>query len=440
MRWPLRWKPDADARDWLFLGLTVLIVILVLGWTSRRGGDIQWNYLAGLLIVIVIYAIFALGLSLEFGHTGLLNFGHVAFMLIGAYTDGILMMRPADRPAGAPGIVGSLFDAASGFEGASAGGFVVCALAALLAGILVSIPLLLLARRLRLAPRVGMAGALGISALVAVGVLIALFPLSERGGIGAATMIAMLLGIVLAALAGLLLGLPTVRLRADYLAIVTIAAAEILRSVVLNEQEWTRGTRNIVNYPRPLVDAAVSSDAWAQVSRALEVRPASLAILVASLVTLALVVILLEALARSPWGRVLRAIREDEEAAASLGKPVLWSKLQSLMMGSAIAAAAGILLVTYLANIAPQHFLPLITFYAFIIVVLGGVGNHRGAIAGSFILWGIFSLSQNLPALARFGLTAGPPQAIFVGASLILLMMFRPQGILGRKEELIHVK
>ena len=430
-----------DGRDWVALALTALVVVGVLAWTSRRGGEVQWNYLVGFLIVVVIYAIFALGLSLEFGHTGLLNFGHVAFMLIGAYAYGILTMRPNDRPVDAAAPVGAFYDMAPALAGASAWGLLASLLLALVAAALALVPLLLLARRVpRLPPRAAMWGAIGLATLVGLATLLALYPLGEAGALRVAAVLAMLVGVALAAVAGLLLGLPTVRLREDYLAIVTIGAAEILRSAALNEQDWTRGTRNIVNFPRPVIDLALTSDAWRGFARGMDVLPASLAILAVGMVALVLVFVVLEALARSPWGRVLKAIREDEEAAAALGKNVLWYKLQSLMIGSAVAALAGILLVTYLANVAPQHFLPIVTFYAFIIVVIGGVGNHRGAIAGAFILWGIFSLSQNLPALARFGLTAGPPQAIFIGAALILVMMFRPQGLLGRKEELVHAK
>ncbi len=429
-------------REWLILGATILVVMGTLAATSANGGVIQWNYLAGLLIIIAIYAVFALGLSLEFGFTGLLNFGHVGFMAIGAYTYGILMMRPQDRPTEAPGIVGALYDASASFAGTTAVGFIVTFFIAILAAALVAAPLLILAGRIpgALSSRTRSAMGGGAGLVVAIVVFANLFPLSAKAALGAAALLAMLSGIILAVVAGLLLGLPTLRLREDYLAIVTIGAAEILRSVILNEEAWTRGTRNILNFHRPIIDWSLSTAWWDSFAKTLAVKPASLAILTASVLALVLIFILLETLVRSPWGRVLTAIREDEDAAASLGKNVLWVKLQSLMLGSAVAAVAGILLVTYLANIAPQHFMPIVTFYAFIIIVMGGVSNHKGAIAGAFLLWGIFSLSQNLPALAKFGLTAGPPQAIFIGVVLILVMMFRPQGLVGSKEELVFAK
>ncbi|HVM45656.1 MAG TPA: branched-chain amino acid ABC transporter permease, partial [Candidatus Thermoplasmatota archaeon] len=152
-------------------------------------------------------------------------------------------------------------------------------------------------------------------------------------------------------------------------------------------------------------------------------------------ILVALSCLLIWLLMRSPWGRVLKAIREDDAVAASLGKNVTLYKLQALMIGAGIAALAGILAAWNVNSVFPEHFLVVVTFFAFIILVMGGIGNHKGAVLGAVILWGIFSLADSLTGLAF--IKAGPIQNILIGLVLILVMMLRPYGAIGRKEELV---
>jgi branched-chain amino acid transport system permease protein len=151
------------------------------------------------------------------------------------------------------------------------------------------------------------------------------------------------------------------------------------------------------------------------------------------------------ALMRSPWGRVLRSIREDEDAARSLGKNVFLYKMQSLILGGVIGAIGGMVFVLALQNVTPDMFLPQVTFFAFAIMILGGTGTVIGPPVGAIAFWflltglqsGIRSLvdSGAIPGVAG-GQAVGAVSLITVGLLLMLLMIFRPQGVLGNREEL----
>jgi neutral amino acid transport system permease protein len=160
--------------------------------------------------------------------------------------------------------------------------------------------------------------------------------------------------------------------------------------------------------------------------------------MVVVLVLLALVYTGLELLLRSPWGRILKAIREDEEIPRALGKNVFWYKLQSLMLGGAIAGLAGAFLAWQLTTIYPTNFEPLLTFNAWIIIILGGSGSNAGTLLGSIIFWAYDSLTRFiLPQLEIFNDSQlGALRIMIIGLLLMVLMIWRPQGILGKKEEL----
>ncbi|MHB8605229.1 MAG: branched-chain amino acid ABC transporter permease [Thermoplasmatota archaeon] len=440
MRRPLRSLASRNAREWIGLGITAFVVMGALALATAHP-QLQWNYLTGILLTILIYSIFCMGISLSFGSTGLLNLGHAAFMLISAYVYGILTMPPLGRPDRPGPLVGYLYDHSGAFAGVSLGGLLVSLALAAIAGALVAMPTLLIAAKLLAGrPKRALVAGLAPGILVAVVLFARMFPLGASGAQDASVAVAILLGIALAVLVGLALGASAVRLRTDYLAIVTIGAAEILRSVALNEPEFTRGSLNIIGFPRPLNAWAIADPTWNRIAAAANVPPVPLLLALVALVAAAYVYLLLETLARSPWGRVMRAIREDEDAVLALGKNVFSMKLQSLMVSGAIGALAGVLLVTELAVVAPELFLPIVTYYGFMMVILGGVTTHKGAIAGAFLVWGVFSLVQAVPQLAAIGIGAGPGQLILVGVAFILVMMFRPQGLLGAKEEMLYAK
>jgi neutral amino acid transport system permease protein len=156
------------------------------------------------------------------------------------------------------------------------------------------------------------------------------------------------------------------------------------------------------------------------------------------IVSVAFVFWRLQALVNSPWGRVLKAIREDEEVAKALGKNVFRYKLQSLMIGGAIAGLAGAFYAWQLTYINPDGFIPLVTFQAWIIVVLGGSGNNVGTLLGAMIFWAYDTATRFLlPSLLPLDdARLGAFRIMVIGLLMIVLMMWRPQGILGNKEEL----
>jgi len=241
---------------------------------------------------------------------------------------------------------------------------------------------------------------------------------------GVPLILAVLAGMILAGACGAFLGVATLRLREDYLAIVTIGFSEIVRFILLNWSSLTRGSFGLYGYPRPLEGLVAHGDY-------------NLLLAGVVIVVLLLVYALIEVLAKSPWGRVLKSVRDDEWVSVSLGKNAFSYKVQSLALGSAIAALAGSLLAFYLQYINPNNFQPIETFYAWIMVILGGSGSNRGTIAGAILLWGFFSTTRFLEGYISLSpSTSGALRMVIIGLILIVLMMHRPQGLFGRKEEL----
>ncbi|MEL4895887.1 branched-chain amino acid ABC transporter permease [Crocosphaera sp. Alani8] len=373
----------------------------------------QFIGISGLIIYVTtsagIYSIFALGLNLQWGFTGLINFGVVGFMTLGAYTSVLLTV--------------------------------------------VGVPFIL----------------------------------------------AVLMGAILAAILGLLIGLSTLRLREDYLAIVTIGVSELVRLVASNEEWLTRGVRGLQGYPLPLnIEAGLpmkilltvvfsllalyaqwtlykslayqwkqnkeiqgksyqprkpfSLIVWGIITTSLilivylawiialwfDSYEYNQGLMVLVLLVLAIVYASLELLVNSPWGRVLKSIREDEEVPRALGKNILLYKLQAFMLGGAIAGTAGAFFAWQLRAIYPDRFEPLITFNTWIIVVLGGSGSNAGTLLGAVIFWSYDSLTRFI--LPQLGISsqsqAGYFRIMIIGLILMILMVWRPQGILGKKEEL----
>ncbi len=292
------------------------------------------------------YTIFALGLQINVGYTGLVNFGQVGFAALGAYTMAILVT-----------------DAGFSFW--------------------LSLP---------------------IAILVTVAF-------------------------------GLLIGLPALRLRADYFAITTIAAAEAIRFTAQNARELTGGNQGLLGF----------GDDWDAVSDKIESwlqwlgwsNPESLFPLLIVVWLVAIVAAFgLSRLQRTPWGRVLRAIREDEDAARALGKNVFVYKLQSLSIAATLGAISGFFIALNLNFINPDVFQPLVTFLGYAVLILGGLASYWGVAVGAIIFWTL------LEALRFIELPLDDAQVaalrfILVGIVLILLMAFRPQGLFGKREEMV---
>jgi branched-chain amino acid transport system permease protein len=241
---------------------------------------------------------------------------------------------------------------------------------------------------------------------------------------------------------GLIVGLPSLRLRADYFAIATIAMAEVVRLVAQNARDLTGGNQGLFSNDE---GTEYYDDTWINVSDEIIAwledlgwsDPNTLVpLLLVLVVVLVGVTTGLSFIQRTPWGRVLRAIREDEDAARALGKNTLSYKLQSLAIAAVLGALAGFFLALYLATIHPIDFEPLVTFFAYGVLVLGGLASYWGVLIGGVILWTILHGTRFIElfqdetdqAALRFAL---------IGLVLILLMAFRPQGIFGKREEMV---
>ncbi|WP_203076339.1 branched-chain amino acid ABC transporter permease [Falsiroseomonas ponticola] len=229
-------------------------------------------------------------------------------------------------------------------------------------------------------------------------------------------------GATIAAIAGGIMALIVARLRGDYLAIVTLGFAEVIRLVASNEIWLTNGTDGISGIPGP----------W----RGL-VTPQQFNLIFLGIVWTAVAVgfYLLSRASHSPFGRVLRAIREDEDVAAVAGKPVLWFKVRAFVTGAAVLGAAGALYAHYNAFIAPESFAPLLTIYIVLALTAGGVGSMRGAIIGAIFLIALIEGTRFIAAEIP-GVTPVQKAALREGAialTLILLLRFRPQGLIPER-------
>jgi branched-chain amino acid transport system permease protein len=303
-----------------------------------------------------IYTLAALGLQLNVGFTGIVNFGQAAFMAIGAYSMAILVLK-AD---------------------------------------------------------------LSFWLALPVSVLITM-------------------------LFGLIVGLPSLRLRADYFAIATIAMAEFVRLFAQNARDLTGGNQGL--FCKEDDPSVCYNNSWRDVSDGIEGFVNDFWSDVPSLFPLLLVVWAVVVLATfglrylqgSPWGRVMRGIREDEDAVRALGKNTLVYKLQSLAVSAVLGAFAGWFLALNLATLHPVDFEPLITFFAFSVLILGGLANYWGVAIGAILFWFVLEATRFLdlpdPPFSEVRISA--LRLLISGLLLILLMAFRPQGLFGKREEMV---
>ena len=301
------------------------------------------GFLIPLGTIICVYALAAAGLQLNIGQTGLLNFGQVGFMAIGAYTMAITVVQLH-------------------------------------------------------------------------------WPLP----------LGVLAGIALACLAAVGLGFSTLRLRSDYFAIATVAFAEIVRSTAANWSDVTGGMQGLSGFETSLGSLSVRFLEETHLKAAYYGIP----LLVISVILLVIALVALQLLAQSDWGRTLRAIREDEDGVRSIGKPVLRYKIQSLVIAAGLGALAGCILALDLTIVSPNAFEMTVSFFALAIVVIGGFGSYRGVALGSVVFWFIFDgarflglpLSDDAMSAVRF---------LIVGVALILVVFLRPQGVFGKREEMV---
>lgn len=371
------------------------------------------EYIVSLITYAALYSLFALGLNLQWGFTGLINFGHVAFMTLGAYATAQLSLL------GIPIII------------AVGVGLVLAALLGLLIG----------TSTLRLREDYLAIVTIGVSELLRLVVnnekWLNQYQQWKEGSFG---------------IQGYPLPLnfePNLFSKLVMIAILTLLAVWAqwqLWQALSSQWKESQEIKDKSYQPRKPISIII----WGAIATSLIVVVYVNGVIVlsnyryqAGLMLLTLLALggiywTLEFLGHSPWGRVLKAIREDEQVPRALGKNVFWYKLQAFMLGGAIAGLAGAFFAWQITTIYPTNFEPLLTFYAWIIVVLGGAGNNAGTILGAIIFWAYDSITRFiLPQIGLFDSSKiGAFRIMVIGLILMLLMIWRPQGILGKKEEL----
>ncbi len=267
----------------------------------------------------------------------------------------------------------------------------------------------------------------GVSGFVAIGAYVSALlttpPTPDHvGGFALPIVVGWMAAALVSGGVSFLIGALTIRLRADYLAIATFGVAVAVQLCALNLQPLTGGPFGISFIPRPFGDIAGS--------------PAAFSFLNFGLVLLLVVALyfVLERLARSPWGRVLRAIREDETAALALGKNTTMFRLQAFALGGGIMGLAGAVQGHFIGFIAPDNYQPILTFQVWAMLIVGGSGNNRGAILGAIVVWGIWAASAAMIGSfvpAGDQARAATLQIVMIGVALCLILLLRPRGILG---------
>ncbi|HJX61081.1 MAG TPA: branched-chain amino acid ABC transporter permease, partial [Dehalococcoidia bacterium] len=303
--------------------------------------------------------VFALGLNVQWGYTGIFNFGIVGFFMVGAYTSALVTKSP------------------------SSGEFV------------------------RYVGGLDLAEGLG--------------PLNLEG----------LTGFVLGALAGatvsgivaFLVAIPALRLREDYLAIATIGIAEVFRRIAIEEEGLVNGTRGLTGIPRPLHDL-VSPPDYKYIYFGVAV------------VVLIIIFVAIERAARSPWGRVLKAIREDELATAASGKNIWAFRMQAFVLGAMIMGIGGAVYSANQGSIVPDTFSHFFgTFIIWAMLMVGGSGSNRGAILGAYVVWGFWTLTGLIQPHLPEALEARTSyiRDLLIGLLIVVVLLLRPNGLMGEE-------
>jgi len=261
--------------------------------------------------------------------------------------------------------------------------------------------------------------------------------------------LSVVVGLLGAVVLALILGVPTLRLRADYLAIATIAAAEAIRQVLgaaslkdqFGGQDGRYGFSDAVQSLNPIPPGGVDFGF-------VQFRSYDFFIMIAGWTLVLVLCLLVFLLMRSPWGRVLKSIREDEDAVRSLGKNVYSYKMQALILGGVIGAVAGIMSGVATNNVSPSDFATDTTFFVYTVLLIGGAARVMGPVAGALIFWFFLNGldlffdkattpgSRIIPASIMTGDQASLMRLIVLGLVLMLLMIYRPQGIFGDRREL----
>jgi branched-chain amino acid transport system permease protein len=427
------------------LALFAALAVLYLGTAMIYG----WNLTLTIVNMGLISAVMALGVNMQWGYAGLFNIGIMGFVALGGLAVVLVSMPPVGEAWAAGGvrlIFGLLVGAAS-----------------MVAAVLVWSKL----------PK-GRVRGLALLAVLIVGFTLysmvfdpavraveAVNPSSTGylGGLGLPVLLAWPAGGALAAGAAWLIGKTALGLRSDYLAIATLGISEIVLALLKNEDWLARGVKNVTGLPRPVpfevnLQQNPAFVAWAR-DWGLDLATTSSILVKLSYAGLFLVVLLalvwlVETAWRSPWGRMMRAIRDNEVSAAAMGKDVTRRHLQIFVLGSAVCGMAGAMMTTLDGQLTPGTYQPLrYTFLIWVMVVVGGSGNNWGSVLGGFLIWWLWvmvePIGQNVLSVVTMGLADGSwlkshltdaaahMRLLTMGVILLLVLRFSPRGLIPEK-------
>jgi len=425
----------------LFAALAVLY-----GVTAMVYG---WNLTLTIVNMGLISAVMALGVNMQWGYAGLFNIGIMGFVALGGLAVVLVSMPPVEAAWAAGGvrlILGLILGAAS-----------------MVAAVMVWSKL----------PKGRVRGLALLAVLIfgytlysmvfdpAVRAVEAVNPSATGylGGLGLPVLLAWPAGGLLAAGAAWLIGKTALGLRSDYLAIATLGISEIVIAVLKNEDWLARGVKNVTGLPRPVpfevnLQQNPAFIAWAQ-DWGLDLATTSSIVVKLCyaglfLVVLLVLVWLVETAWRSPWGRMMRAIRDNEVSAAAMGKDVTRRHLQIFVLGSAVCGMAGAMMTTLDGQLTPGTYQPLrYTFLVWVMVVVGGSGNNWGSVLGGFLIWWLWvmvePIGQNVLGVLTMGLAEGSwikahmtdaaahMRLLTMGVILLLVLRFSPRGLIPEK-------
>ena len=429
-------------RD-MTLFLAVLALIAATGFLQ------SWNVALGILNMGLVSAIMALGVNMQWGYAGLFNIGVMGFLALGGLSTVIISKPPVVEAwdAGGPRVI-----------------------FALLVGTAAIVAAILAWKRMP----AGKARAPALVAILIVGFFVyrwlfdpavaaieAVSPAraGNLGGLGLPVLIAWPVGALLAAGAAWVVGKTALGLRSDYLAIATLGISEIIIAVLKNEDWLSRGVKNVSGIPRPVpyeIDLQ-NSERFVERISAFGFDPVTASTITVKLayagLFLAVLIFLLwlaQAALNSPWGRMMRAIRDNEVAAEAMGKDVTARHLQVFILGSAVCGLAGAMMTTLDGQLTPASYQPLrFTFLIWVMVIVGGSGNNFGAVLGGMLIWYLWVMVEPLGVALIGGITAGMPDGFWLkehlletaahmrlltmGLILLLVLRFSPRGLIPER-------
>ena len=437
------------------IGLFFLVACLILG----TGFVQSWNTALFILNMGLVSAIMALGVNLQWGFAGLFNVGIMGFVALGGLA-AVLISMPPTTEAWAAGGLQVIFGLILGAATVTGAILAQIRMAAGRARTLTTIAILISGFFIFRAVFDGGVAAVESVDAAGTGYLGGLnFGGANYKDWGFMTLIAWPVGGLLAAGVAWLIGKTALSLRSDYLAIATLGISEIIIAVMKNEDWLSRGVKNVIGLPRPVPYEIELQESARFIERttALGLDTVTTSSIVVKLgyaglfsIVLVIILILAQLALASPWGRMMRAIRDNEDAAEAMGKNVTSRHLQIFILGSAICGVAGAMMTTLDSQLTPSSYQPLrFTFLVWVMVIVGGSGNNFGSVLGGFLIFFLWVQVEPMGAILMQILTAGMAEdnglrlhlldsvahmrLLTMGLILILVLRFAPKGLIPEK-------